>query len=304
MLIIIGYIVVIVSALTGYVLSGGYLAVLFQPLEFLIIVGTALGAFIVSNNTKILKATLKALRQLFKTNRHNKSLYLALISLLYTLLIKIRQNGLLSIEEDIDNPTESELFKQYPQILANSQVCDFITDYLRLMISGNMNVYEIETLMDEEIETYRHELEKPAEAIANIGDGLPAFGIVAAVMGVINTLAQADRPASELGELIAHAMVGTFLGILLAYGFISPLAALLRQKNADASKLIECTKVILIASMHNYAPQICIEFGRKTLFSTERPSFFELEDFMQQVKENMQNKMDNTIFTQDSTNNN
>ena len=161
------------------------------------------------------------------------------------------------------------------------------------MISGNMNVFEIEALMNEEIETYTHELEKPADAISTVGDGLPAFGIVAAVMGVINTLAQADRPASELGELIAHAMVGTFLGILLAYGFVSPLAALLKQRNAGVIKTLECTKVILIASMHDYAPQICIEFGRKTLFSHERPSFFELEKYIQDVKDKNTNSNEN-----------
>ena len=293
MLIIIGYIVVIASALLGYVLSGGYLAVLFQPLEFLIIGGTAIGAFIVSNEKKVIKATLKALGQLFKSSKYNKTLYLTLINLMYTILTKIRQNGTLSIESDIDNPKESELFKKYPLILANPQICDFITDYLRLMISGNMNVFEIEALMNEEIETYTHEVEKPADAISAVGDGLPAFGIVAAVMGVINTLAQADRPASELGELIAHAMVGTFLGILLAYGFVSPLAALLKQRNAGVIKTLECTKVILIASMHDYAPQICIEFGRKTLFSHERPSFFELEKYIQDVKDKNTNPNEN-----------
>ncbi|OCG17077.1 flagellar motor stator protein MotA [Gilliamella sp. App6-5] len=285
MLIIIGYIVVIASALLGYVLSGGYLAVLFQPLELLIIGGAAIGAFIVSNEQKTIKATLKSLGQLFKTSKYNKNLYLTQINLMYTILTKIRQNGGLSIEADIDNPHESDLFKQYPLILNNPRICDFITDYLRLMISGNMDVFEIETLMSEEIETFVHELEKPVDAISGIGDGLPAFGIVAAVMGVINTLAQADRPASELGELIAHAMVGTFLGILLAYGFVSPLASLLKQRNADMVKILECTKVILIASMHDYAPQICIEFGRKTLFSHERPSFFELEQYIQEVKD-------------------
>jgi chemotaxis protein MotA len=293
MLIVIGYIVVIASALLGYVLSGGYLAVLFQPLELLIIGGAAIGAFIVSNEQKTIKATLKSLGQLFKTSKYNKNLYLTLINFMYTILTKIRQSGGLSIESDIDNPNESELFKQYPLILANPRICDFITDYLRLMISGNMDVFEIETLMSEEIETFVHELEKPVDAISGIGDGLPAFGIVAAVMGVINTLAQADRPASELGELIAHAMVGTFLGILLAYGFVSPLAALLKQRNADTVKVLECTKVILIASMHDYAPQICIEFGRKTLFSHERPSFFELEKYIQEVKDKKSNPNEN-----------
>jgi flagellar motor stator protein MotA len=299
--IIIGYVVVIASTLVGFVFSGGFLGALFQPLEFLIIGGAAIGAFIVSNEIKVMKATLKAIGQLFKTSKYNKTLYLTLINLMYTILTKIRQNGGLSIEADIDNPNESELFKQYPLILANSKICDFITDYIRLMISGNMNVYEIEALMNEEIETTLEELTKPADALASMGDGLPAFGIVAAVMGVITTLAHADRPAGEIGELIAHAMVGTFLGILLSYGFVTPLSALLRQQNANSIKALECTKVILIASMHGYVPQICIEFGRKTIFSNERPSFFELEQYIQEIKSN--NKAHKTNNAEETENN-
>lgn len=284
MLIIIGYSITLICILVGYVFGGGFLAALFQPLEFLIISGAALGAFIVGNNGVTLKATCRAIKALFKPSKHNKTLYLSLISLFYALLTKIRQQSALSIEADIDNPRESEIFQQHPQILNNRRICDFITDYLRLMISGNMDVHEIKALMEQEIETYNHEMEAPASALANVGDALPAFGIIAAIMGVIKTLAQADRPICELGALIAHAMVGTFLGILLAYGFISPLASLLRQQNANHTTLLECAKVMLIAHMYGYAPQISVEFGRKVLFSHERPSFFELEAHIQQTK--------------------
>lgn len=284
MLIIIGYTITLVCILVGYVFGGGFIAALFQPLEFLIIGGAALGAFIVGNNGVTLRATGRAIRDLFKPSQHDKTLYLALISLFYAILTKIRQQGMLSIEGDIDNPTESTLFQKYPQILSNQRVCDFITDYLRLMISGNMDIHEIKNLMDQEIETYSYELEMPASALANVGDALPAFGIVAAVMGVIKTLAQADRPIYELGALIAHAMVGTFLGVLLAYAFISPLATLLRQKNTSQIKILECAKVMLIANMYGYAPPISVEFGRKVLFTNERPSFFELEEHIQQTK--------------------
>ncbi|CSQ67671.1 flagellar motor protein MotA [Shigella sonnei] len=161
---------------------------------------------------------------------------------------------------------------------------DFIVDYLRLIISGHMNTFEIEALMDEEIETHESEAEVPANSLALVGDSLPAFGIVAAVMGGVHALGSADRPAAELGALIAHAMVGTFLGILLAYGFISPLASVLRQKSAETSKMMQCVKVTLLSNLNGYAPPIAVEFGRKTLYSSERPSFIELEEHVRAVK--------------------
>jgi chemotaxis protein MotA len=207
-----------------------------------------------------------------------------LMALLYRLLAKSRQQGMLSLEFDIDNPQESEIFSNYPRILADNTLVEFITDYLRLMVSGNMNAFEIEALMDEEIETFEQESEVPAGSLAMVGDSLPAFGIVAAVMGVVHALASADRPAAELGALIANAMVGTFLGILLAYGFISPLSTLLRQKSAETVKMMQCIKVTLLSSLNGYAPQIAVEFGRKTLYTTERPSFVELEEHVRRVK--------------------
>ncbi|QQG29977.1 flagellar motor stator protein MotA [Pectobacterium carotovorum] len=284
MLVILGYIVIVASILGGYLMVGGALGALYQPSELLIIGGAAVGAFIVGNNGKAIKATLRALPLLVKSSKYNKALYMDLMALLFRLMAKSRQQGMLSLEFDIDNPRESEIFSSYPNILADNNVVEFITDYLRLMVSGNMNAFEIETLMDEEIETIEHESEVPASSLTMMGDGLPAFGIVAAVMGVVHSLAYVDRPAAELGMMIAHAMVGTFLGILLAYGFVSPLAALLRQKNAEKIKVLQCIKVTLLSSLNGYAPQIAVEFGRKTLYSTERPSFTELEEHIRRVK--------------------
>nr|WP_240350824.1 flagellar motor stator protein MotA [Pectobacterium brasiliense] len=271
---------------------GGALGALYQPSELLIIGGAALGAFIVGNNGKAIKATLRALPLLVKSSKYNKALYMDLMALLFRVMAKSRQQGMLSLEFDIDNPRESEIFSSYPNILADNTVVEFITDYLRLMVSGNMNAFEIETLMDEEIETIEHESEVPASSLTMMGDGLPAFGIVAAVMGVVHSLAYVDRPAAELGMMIAHAMVGTFLGILLAYGFVSPLAALLRQKNAEKIKVLQCIKVTLLSSLNGYAPQIAVEFGRKTLYSTERPSFTELEEHIRRVKSPTQQASD------------
>ncbi|CNH38083.1 flagellar motor stator protein MotA [Yersinia intermedia] len=284
MLVILGYIVVLGAVFGGYMIVGGNLGALYQPAEFLIIGGAGVGAFIVGNNGKAIKATIKAMPKLMRRSKYNKVLYMDLMALLYRLLAKSRQQGMLSLERDIESPRESEIFSNYPRILADKLLVEFITDYLRLIVSGNMNAFEIEALMDEEIETHEQECEVPAGSLAMVGDSLPAFGIVAAVMGVVHALASADRPAAELGALIAHAMVGTFLGILLAYGFISPLASLLRQQSAETTKMMQCIKVTLLSSLNGYAPQIAVEFGRKTLYTTERPSFIELEEHVRRVK--------------------
>ncbi|MGY0156312.1 flagellar motor stator protein MotA [Edwardsiella tarda] len=284
MLILLGYAVVLIAVFGGYALVGGHLGALYQPSELLIIGGAGIGAFIVGNNGKAIKSTLRTLPKLARGSKYNKALYMDVMGLMYQLLAKSRQQGMLSLERDIEDPSSSDIFSNYPRLLADQTLIEFVTDYMRLIISGNMNAFEIEALMDEEIETFEQEAEVPAGSLAAVGDSLPAFGIVAAVMGVVHALASADRPAAELGALIAHAMVGTFLGILLAYGFISPLASLMRQKSAETSKMMHCIKVTLLSSLNGYAPQIAVEFGRKTLYSTERPSFIELEEHVRQVK--------------------
>ncbi|AJC66861.1 MULTISPECIES: flagellar motor stator protein MotA [Dickeya] len=293
MLVILGYLVTIGSILGGYLMVGGELGALYQPSELLIIGGAAVGAFIVGNNAKAIKATMKAFPVLFQGSKYTKAVYMDLMAVLFRLMAKSRQQGMLSLEFDIDNPKESEIFSNYPRILADNYIVEFVTDYLRLMVSGNMNAFEIETLMDEEIETVEHEVEVPATSLNLMGDGLPAFGIVAAVMGVVHSLAFVDRPAAELGMMIAHAMVGTFLGILLAYGFVSPLASLLRQKNSEKIKVLQCIKVTLLSSLNGYAPQIAVEFGRKTLYSTVRPSFTEMEEHIRNVKAPAQQASEN-----------
>ncbi|MCA1979395.1 MAG: flagellar motor stator protein MotA [Thiobacillus sp.] len=284
MLVIVGYIVVLVCVFGGFALAGGHLAALFQPLELLMIGGGAMGAFFVGNNGKAIKATMKALPTVFKGSKYTRALYMDMLALLYELLTKIRKEGLMSVESDVENPESSPLFSKYPTILADHHLIEFLTDYLRLMVSGSMNAFEIENLMDNEIETHHHEGEVPAHVIAKLGDGLPAFGIVAAVMGVVHTMESVHLPPAELGILIAHALVGTFLGILLAYGFVGPLAGLLEQKLHESTKMYQCIKVTLLASINGYAPAIAVEFGRKVLYSTERPTFGELEEHVKGAK--------------------
>jgi chemotaxis protein MotA len=282
--VIIGYLVVLACVFGGFAAAGGHLASLFQPIELLQIGGAAIGAFLVGNNLKAIKATVAAIPKLFSGSRYTKELYMELMSLLFDVLSKVRKEGLMSIEGDIDSPNESPLFSKYPMVLEDHHIVEFMSDYLRLMVSGNMDAFQIENLMDNEIETHHHEGMVPAGALAKLGDGMPAFGIVACVMGVVHTMESVGIPPSELGLLIAKALVGTFLGILLAYGFVGPLATLHEQKLEESTKMFQCVKVTLLASLNGYAPALAVEFGRKVLYSTERPTFSELEEHIKKSK--------------------
>ncbi|MDY0960508.1 MULTISPECIES: flagellar motor stator protein MotA [Massilia] len=284
MLVIVGYIIVCACVFGGFALAGGHLASLWQPIELLMIGGAAFGAFFVGNNGKAIKATLKAFPSIFKGSKYTKDMYMELMALQFDVLSKVRKEGLMSIEGDIEAPDSSPLFSKYPAVVADHHIIEFMTDYLRLMVSGNMDAMQIENLMDNEIETHHHEGAIPAHVIAKIGDGLPAFGIVAAVMGVVHTMESVGLPPAELGILIAKALVGTFLGILLAYAFVSPLATVLEQKLEESTKMFQCVKVTLLASLNGYAPALAVEFGRKVLYSTERPSFAELEEHIKKKK--------------------
>ena len=284
MLVIVGYIIVCACVFGGFALAGGHLASLWQPIELLMIGGAAFGAFFVGNNGKSIKATMKALPSVFKGSKFTKDMYMELMALQFDVLSKVRKEGLMSIEGDIEAPESSPLFSKYPAVLADHHIIEFMTDYLRLMVSGNMDAMQIENLMDNEIETHHHEGAIPAHVIAKVGDGLPAFGIVAAVMGVVHTMESVGLPPAELGILIAKALVGTFLGILLAYAFVSPLGNVLEQKLEESTKMFQCVKVTLLASLNGYAPALAVEFGRKVLYSTERPTFAELEEHIKKKK--------------------
>jgi chemotaxis protein MotA len=284
MLVIVGYLVVAGSVFGGFALAGGHMAALFQPLELLMIGGAAAGSFFVGNSGASIKATLKAFPLLLKGGKYNKESYMELMALLYELLGKVRKEGLMSIENDIENPHDSPVFSKYPKIAHDHHVVEFMTDYMRIMVSGNLNAMEIETLMDVEIDTHHHEAVVPAHVIGELGQALPAFGIVAAVMGVVHTMESIGVPPAELGILIAHALVGTFLGILLSYGFVGPLSSLLTQKAEESTKMFQTIKVTLLANLNGYAPAMAVEFGRKALTSADRPSFSELEEHVKQKR--------------------
>jgi chemotaxis protein MotA len=262
-----------------YIAHGGNMTPIIKalPFELTTILGAALGAFLASNQMKVIKATMAGLGRCFKGSKYSKARYMELMALLFDILQKARKEGLMSIEKDVEEPQNSAIFKKYPTVGSDHHIVEFITDYLRMMVSGNLNAHEIESLMDSEIDTHHAEEHAAVAAIGRLAGGLPAFGIVAAVLGVINTMGSVGQPPAVLGGMIGSALVGTFLGIFMAYGFVEPLGGLLEQKVEDAGKELQCIKTTLLASMQGYAPQVAIEFGRKVLYSGDRPSFTELE---------------------------
>ncbi|MFM2056534.1 MAG: flagellar motor stator protein MotA, partial [Pseudomonadota bacterium] len=251
MFILIGYVVALGCIFGAYIIHGGNMGVIINamPTEMMAIGGGALGAFVVNNQPKTLKAVIGALPTLFKGSKFTKARYMDLLALLYDILQKTRKEGLMSIEKDIEDPHNSALFQKYADVGNDHHVTEFVTDYLRMMVSGNLNAHEIETLMDNEIDTHHHEGHTPAAAIARLAGALPAFGIVAAVLGVVNTMGSVGQPPAVLGGMIGSALVGTFLGILLAYGVVEPLGGLLEQKLDEDTKQLQCIKTVLLASM-------------------------------------------------------
>ena len=279
MFVIIGYVVCLGCIFGVYIAHGGNIGVILHalPFEMITIFGGALGAFVVNNQPKVLKATMKALPDALKGSKYTKARYMELLTMLYEILQKARKEGLMAIEKDVESPHDSPIFSKFPVVGHDHHVIEFTTDYLRMMVSGNLNSHEIEALMDSEIDTHHQEAHAPVAALARLAGALPAFGIVAAVLGVVNTMGSVGQPPSVLGGMIGSALVGTFLGILLAYGVVEPLGGLVEQKTEDAAKELQCIKSTLLASMQGYNPATAIEFGRKVLFSNVRPSFSELE---------------------------
>ncbi|HCX83150.1 MAG: flagellar motor stator protein MotA [Curvibacter sp. RIFCSPHIGHO2_12_FULL_63_18] len=282
MFVIVGWLVCLGCVFGVFIIHGGNISVILKalPWEMLTIGGATVGAFLANNQMKVIKKTLAGLGACFKGSKYTKARYMELMALMFDILQKARKEGLMAIEKDVEEPEQSEIFKKYTTVGSDHHVVEFITDYLRMMVSGNLNAHEIESLMDSEIETHHHEEHAAVAAIQRVAGGLPAFGIVAAVLGVVNTMGSVGQPPAVLGGMIGSALVGTFLGILLAYAFAEPLAGLLEQKVEEGSKEFQCIKTTLLASMQGYNPSTAIEFGRKVLYSTERPTFSELEAYV------------------------
>ncbi len=284
MLVIIGLVIVFGCVAGGYLAHGGHLDVLWQPFEFVIIFGAALGAFIMSSSKTVLMGCLKSFGPLLKGPKYKKRNYMELLSCLYAVFKLAKSKGDLALEMHVDNPHESSIFQEYPTFLKDHHALEFTCDYLRLLTLGSSNPHELEAVMDVELEAHHNDDHDIAGAIQTVADGLPALGIVAAVLGVIHTMGSITEPPEILGQLIGAALVGTFSGILGSYGMVAPIAKSLQTTFEANAAYLQCIKTGLIAHIQGYAPQVSIEFARKTLPSDVRPSFAEIDDLIQNVK--------------------
>jgi chemotaxis protein MotA len=278
MLAIIGSVVVLASVIGSFLMEGGNLLLLWHPSEFIIILGAAIGAFLAGSSMKVAKQAFSAALGLVKGSRYGRSDYLDLLKLIYDILVKIRKSGMLAIEADIESPEKSKMFTEYPRIMADHHMVVFITDCLRLIVGGNLDPNELESLLEYELDTHHKEAAEPGHAIQKVADALPGFGIVAAVLGIVNTMATLKgADTASIGEKVGAALVGTFLGILASYGFVGPIASAVEARAHEEGKAFEVIKMALVASVRGYAPPVAVEFARKLLWSDVRPSFADLE---------------------------
>jgi chemotaxis protein MotA len=278
MFVIIGMVVVLASVVGGYLLEHGNISLLFQPVELLIIGGAALGGFIIQSPQKIIGLVLKNVMRVFSAKSTSKSEFLEVLGVLNSVFSKMRKEGLIAIEADIENPEQSPIFSKYPSILKNHHAVTFICDNLKVIISTNVASHELENIMDLEMETHHHEAMAPAHSVTKIADGLPALGIVAAVLGVVLTMAKISEPPEVLGHSIGAALVGTFLGVLLSYGFVGPIGTHLEHIANNDMVLFQVIKIALVSFVGGAAPQIAVEYARRVIPSDAKPGFTELED--------------------------
>lgn len=281
---ILGSIIVFACVLGGFAAGGGHIMALWQPFELVIILGAAGGGFIIANPMSVVIKSLKSIPVLFTGAKYKKQHYLDALGFMYELFNKARKEGLMGIEADIEAPESSALFQKYPLISKDHHATEFISDYMRLVVSGNMNPFELESLMDVEIETHHHVAEEISHAVQQVADGLPAFGIVAAVLGIVHAMAALGGPMNEIGGLVAAALVGTFSGILISYGFVAPIATYLARLAAEETRYLSCLKACILANVQGYSPQVAVEFGRKTMSPEFRPNFQEFEQYLRGTK--------------------
>jgi len=282
---IIGYVVVMGAVIGGFILEGGPIAVLNQTVEFMIIGGAAIGSLVAGTPTKVLVTLAASIKKAVTGAGYSKVDYMELFAMLYEVFSVMRKSGEMALEKDVDDPANSEIFKKYPKFLANHAAQGLMLDSLRLVISGSADADELAHLMDEEIATHEEEARQPPAVLSKTGDALPGLGIVAAVLGVIIAMGSMDQGPEVIGHKIAAALVGTFLGILLSYGIVQPMAQKIELMLIEDAKYLECLKTGILAYLHGAAPIIAVEYARRVVFSTERPSALELENACRGKKE-------------------
>lgn len=285
MLIIVGFIVVIGSILTGFIAEGGAVMALYQPMELLIIGGAAMGSLIVMTPMSVLKDLIRQILGSFGST-YSKKDYTDQMVMLYEIFNIARREGLVGLESHIEKPHESEVIKAYPSFLKNHHAVDFMADTMRLIITGSVQPHELEALLDADLETHHEEINKPPHILGTVADSFPGLGIVAAVLGVVITMSAIGGPPEEIGHKVGAALVGTFLGILLCYGFVGPLSKSMLNKNEADGMYMVCLKQCLLAFCKGFPPSIAVEYGRRSIPNDVRPSFTDLEDACKETRKN------------------
>ena len=290
---LVGLLLVFVCTFGGLLIAMGFdipkfmklmtLVLTAMPGEVVIIMGCAVSAFLVANTSETIKGSIKYLSALTKPAAYSKDDYIELMSMLFTVFKLARTKGWLALEQHIEQPDESELFAQFPSVQHNHHAIVFFCDYLRIISLGNENPHELEALMDEEIETIEHHENHPGHAVQTMADGIPALGIVAAVLGVIKTMSSINEPPEVLGKMIGGALVGTFLGVWISYGMVAPIASAMSSKAETEIMYYKCIKVAIIAYLNGAAPQVAVEFSRKFLPHDIQPTFQELEEKLNEL---------------------
>src|SRR5579883_2866040 len=274
---VIGILVVIGAVVGGYLLEKGHLAVLVQPAELVIIGGAALGTLLIANPPSTVMAIFRGLLKAFQGSPYNKAFYLENLQMLFAFFSQARKEGINKLEADVEAPDKSAIFQKFPKFLHNHHALHFVCDTLRMSIGGGVATFDLEQMMELDLEVHHHEVHEPVSALTTVADALPGLGIVAAVLGVVITMGALGGPAEEVGHKVAAALVGTFLGILLCYGFFGPLASNMSKRNEAESQYYHCLRVALIAFIKGSAPILSVEFARRAIPSAVRPTFQEME---------------------------
>lgn len=279
---IIGIVVVISGVLLGYLIAGGAVGVLFQVSEFMVIGCTAIGSVLVATPTKILKALKEQLPRVFKGSKYGKEAYVDLLKMLYELFVTAKKGGLLSLEQHVSEPEKSAIFTKYPAFLSSHHAVEYLCDAMKMMINSSLRPEELESLLDSELDAHHEEAALPAGVLHKVADALPGLGIVAAVLGIIITMQAIDGPVEEIGHHVGAALVGTFIGVLASYGFISPLATNMEHLARDDAKYSQVIRTALVTFAHGSPPIVAIEFARKVIYSADRPGGTEVEEAVRQ----------------------
>ena len=284
MFVVIGVVLALLGVLVGFIMDGGNIAVLIQPNELVILTGAAIGSFLAGNGMDNVKATLAAVKGLLKPDPYTKSTYLDLFKLMFQLFVVARKDGLLGLEKHIEHPEESDLMKKYPTFLSNHHATHFLCDTMKVILTGTVSPHDLSEMMELDLEIAHQEAKLPAEALQTVGDAMPGFGIVAAVLGVIITMGKIGGDAAEIGHSVGAALVGTFLGILAAYGIFSPISRAIDLRIKSEEQYLNAIRFALVSFARGEAPITCVEFARRNIEPAVRPSFTEMETSVKEAR--------------------